>query len=649
MFWETREKTFFSVEGMLSLLSLNQFISFLLTHIERHAISILIENRCNSLASRVTSNYHSFSGSFIFSKRRDHSLREVSQGIQSLDSILKHPDFQLIFNSLRETSKSVTSRSMDENQRKSSYDLYDSPENILKTTIMKLTQENENLRRNLEAEKSRRKREETQMFVVVQTIKDVESDLDTNGVNTTSLTQSIRKLGRKLYSHMNNHDLSQAIIDIYSNQLRRETTRETGPLSLIMDYDQDVEIENAQSSVVEPKSNSTSSSSKKTLTFGPAVRGLHVVQEEEEGLPSVGRESVNGSVYNQSVMDEEEQTSRDVSEHELDDIPLHEETQTGSPQPISSPLSESSSVVRVLNSLVSRVDQMVRGVKSDEVTVELKECIELHETVQKSVQEKNTQTIESSDEIELLLQDIRELKNLLNLQALHLVEAQEKLLTLESASPKMESKVSRVEDELHAWKEMVDQQKILLERVIRDHEETQIQLSLVKKELQEAKETQIQLSLVKKELQETKEQLKLLEEKPERNDQINLNVNGCQNLGGPNGVQNLRMTHLMTPDQEMSEIRLDDSDDDIRSVISSLASNYSEDSNNPNNNLVVQRDVREMKLLLNELLNVMLVANESTNANETHPSLSFREIQPLIRQWEKCSRAAHLALNNSSR
>jgi len=141
----------------------------------------------------------------------------------------------------------------------------------LTNELVKLTQDNENLKRALEVEKTRRHRQETLEYIIIQVILEVEQDLETNGSDSTSLTKVIQKLGKKIYaqSETGDHSLTQTIISIYTNQLKRETCRETESKN---NYNNDLEFD----SITDFQDNSS-------MIISHVNRKLDVLQEEETG------------------------------------------------------------------------------------------------------------------------------------------------------------------------------------------------------------------------------------------------------------------------------------------------------------------------------------------------------------------------------
>jgi len=423
---------------------LNGLISFLLTRIreEGRALTLLLigQQYCCRNIGLTANNYCSHS--------------------PSLESVLNHPEVEKLLKSLGNTrlkKDSLASLSMGlKDIRFSQYDT--------SMDLLKLSHENENLRRALEAEKTLRLREEAYKFILVQAIKEVEQDLDSNGLDSITLTEVIQKLDKKLNSYTTSQDkstLSRAIMDIYNNQLRRETARESGPLSLTLDYNGQWNTSSSSnpestgsSKIDEQLEQDEQSLSEISLGFKPMLhinykplnRELHVVHEvDEEEEEAISLES-NASEAEEFV---EQKTTQVINN---DNFPTF---------------------ARMVGNLLSRVDRIVTQVTKTYDGKETDQPIETNQfesDMETLKEEKGIQTQESNEylkEIEFLRMDVQALKSALNKQTLELVEAKEKLREVESTTPKS---LTRLEDELRAWKELVEQQKQLLSQVIVDNE-----------------------------------------------------------------------------------------------------------------------------------------------------------------------------------
>lgn len=431
----------------------------------------------------------------------------------------------------------------------------DSPNhNILNTMAVNLMRENDQLRRSLEVEKGKRKALETQEFLIAQAVEEAEQELDLNGCDSVVLGKVVQTVTKRLFNASCDHPLAKVILDIYCSQLRRLTSDDVSPRKVTIDYgkwDEEEEEKQREKRSVEDNEDINSRVSMSRHMKQP----LEVVPEEDEYVSETDAPEIES---------DDESTKIEVS------------------------VSEGS----VRSQVKKLVEEMIVSIEEvEEQRVENKQP-ETVETI-----EKESQTDESnSEEVRMLVSDLEDLKNLLNKQALELIEAREKIVNLEQGYPRA---ISRVNDELEAWKVVVEQQKALLEKVIEDHEETQRQLNELK-------------SNSKKEVSDVEIQC------PEKLDEN-------ENL----------LTSL--PTSPIAEIFMTgESDDDNQSCLSSSASSSSK-SGKRNVTPIVERDVREMKKLLNQLLTTLYDPRPFpySPSQPYIPNDSFRDFQPLLKQWEQ--------------
>jgi hypothetical protein len=441
----------------------------------------------------------------------------------------------------------------------------DSPNhNILNTMAVNLMRENDQLRRSLESEKAKRKAIETQEFLIAQAVEEAEQELDLNGYDSVVLGRVVQTITKRLFNASCDHPLSKVILDIYCSQLRRLTSDDISPRKVTIDYgkweEEEDEKQLEKRSVEEEEEQEDNS---RVSLPRNMKQPLEVVPEEDENL-----------------------SETDAPEIESDDE--------------STKIEVCVSQATVRSQVKKLVEDMIVSI---EVEASSEEPQDTHVPDVIETIEKQSQTEElNSEEVRMLASDLEDLKNLLNKQALELIEAREKIVNLEQGYPRA---ISRVNDELEAWKVVVEQQKALLARVIADHEETQRQLhALQNQTAKEVSDVEVQC--------------------PEKLDEN-------ENL----------LTSL--PESPIAEIFMTgESDDDNHSCLSSSASSSSR-SGKRDVTPVVERDVREMKKLLNQLLTTLYDPRPFPYSPQPYfANDSFRDIQPLLKQLEqRCCHTRH--------
>lgn len=303
------------------------------------------------------------------------------------------------------------------------------PAEVLGLQLFKVLQENKSLRLELEHERKQRAMEQRTINQILQSVSQSEAELELSGRTVQSLTGVVSNLIKSSCSHTSPNiyiqSLGKKIVSVYQNQLKNMAAREVTPTTDSTGDPSRIPCENASQHI------SYSLFGDRRMTSAE----LDAVPELSEGEDSESSSDEEASLVFCSRLEEGGDSLTACDEEAEDSAVL---------------IQDSSEIESIVCYII------------DQVAAEKKEfcCRCGGSRSGDSCSEVGVQTQEDPEKRELTEQ-INDLKDALCQQSLQLLLVNEELLQHQT----IVSRKSKLEDDMQALKEVVEQQQALLQKV----------------------------------------------------------------------------------------------------------------------------------------------------------------------------------------